>query len=167
VVYINDVVPDENGEVYLDFSTTADALYGFNGGFIVQDYTVPLSGQSLNIANFSTLADPSPVAANNAAPQIVAQAAAGKNTGKMYPNPFSDFLNVDFNNSDASNKISVDVYDLSGRLTYRRNVGQIAKGANTLRLSAADASLNVGVYIVTINVNGKAVQASKVIRAKN
>ncbi|HLA53182.1 MAG TPA: T9SS type A sorting domain-containing protein, partial [Flavitalea sp.] len=166
VVYINDVSPDINGEVVMDFSTTADAVYGFNAGIIVQDYTVPLGGSSLNIANFSTL-DPSITAINPATPAVVAQAAQGKNTGKMYPNPFTDFLNVDFNNSDASNKISVDVYDLSGRLAYRQNFGQIARGANTLRLSASDASMNTGVYIVTINVNGKAVQASKVIRTRN
>ena len=166
VVYINDVSPDENGEVVMDFSTTADALYGFNAGIIVQDYSVPLGGSSLNIANFSTL-DPSIAAINPATPAVVAQAADGKNTGKMYPNPFIDFLNVDFYNADASNKISVDVYDLSGRLAYRQNFGQIARGANTLRLSASDASMNTGVYIVTINVNGKAVQASKVIRTRN
>ena len=82
----------------------------------------------------------------------------------MYPNPFTDFLNMDFNNSAADNHISMEVYDLAGRLSYRRNVGKLPVGNKTLRLSASDAGLKTGVYIVTLSVNGKAVQAGKVVR---
>src|SRR5690606_19562796 len=39
IVYINDVAPDANGEIILDFSTTATALYGFNAGLIIHAYT--------------------------------------------------------------------------------------------------------------------------------
>src|SRR5690606_31449867 len=97
--------------------------------------------------------------------EVSAQLAARLATaseGRVYPNPFQDLINVDFNNSAASNDISMEVFDLSGRLRYRKNLGQLAPGANTVQLMAADAGLKTGVYIITISANGKPVQANKV-----
>jgi hypothetical protein len=168
IVYINDVVPDENGEVYLDFSTTAAAAYGFNGGVLIEDYTDPAATTVVNLANFSSLA--SGVRPGNIDENVtLAQQASAAANGKMYPNPFIDFINMDFSNSSADNNISVDVYDLSGRLSFHKNYGKLPGGNNTLRLSASDAGMNIGtgVYIITLNVNGKAIQANKVIRTKN
>lgn len=43
IVYINDVSPDEDGKVMLDFSTVAAADYGFTAGIIIDEYDdVPL-----------------------------------------------------------------------------------------------------------------------------
>ncbi len=39
VVYIDNVAPDESGNVMLDFSTTDAAVYGFNGGIIISRIT--------------------------------------------------------------------------------------------------------------------------------
>ncbi len=39
IVYINDVAPDPDGKVLLNFSTTKEAGYGFNSGIIIQEYT--------------------------------------------------------------------------------------------------------------------------------
>ncbi len=93
---------------------------------------------------------------------------AARNTaainGRLYPNPFTDFVNIDFNNTSANNNISVEVYDLAGRLGYRKTFGKLSAGSNTLRVGAADAGMKTGVYIMTLSVNGKPIQANKVIR---
>ena len=82
----------------------------------------------------------------------------------MYPNPFRDVINLDFNNTASGNVVSVDVMDLSGRLAFRKDFGQLSAGMQTLRLNTAEARLGTGVYLITLKVNGKPVQASKMIR---
>src|SRR5699024_9734799 len=44
VVYLGDLVPQSGGILYLDFSTTANALYGFNSGIIIMVYTDAAGG---------------------------------------------------------------------------------------------------------------------------
>ena len=83
---------------------------------------------------------------------------------KMYPNPFNDFINVNFNNTSANNNISMEVYDLSGRMSYRRMIGKLPEGGNTLRLGAVESGMTTGIYIVTLSVNGKSIQANKIVR---
>jgi hypothetical protein len=39
VVYIDNIAPDADGKVMLNFSTTEEAGYGFNSGIIIQEYT--------------------------------------------------------------------------------------------------------------------------------
>lgn len=85
----------------------------------------------------------------------------------MYPNPFRDIINLEFNNASGANKIAVDVYDLAGRMVYRRDFGTMAAGYTLLRVNAAEARLAPGVYMVTLSVNGKPVKATKMIKARN
>src|SRR5690606_14185789 len=39
IVYIDDIAPDPDGKLLLDFSTTEAAGYGFNAGIIISSYT--------------------------------------------------------------------------------------------------------------------------------
>jgi hypothetical protein len=167
IVYLDDLVPDENGELLLDFSTTKEAQYGFNGGIIIQDYTIPeeVTGGT---SSSPSVVQPSAVdEGTNNDDQSAARTQAETFASRVYPNPFTDFVNLDFNNESENNRISIEVYDLSGRIGYRRMLGQLPKGGNTVRLNAAEAGLKTGVYIITLSVNGKPVQASKVIRLEN
>lgn len=162
MVYIDNIVPDENGEMMLDFSTTEAAAYGFNGGVIIEDYTDPqaTSGVTSNsILEAAPEDEPAISSENRAAGRTVTASVV-----KMYPNPFNDYINLDFNNASANNNISIEVYDLSGRLSYRRVVGKLPMGENTLKLGAAEANMNTGVYIVTLSINGKSIQANKIVR---
>lgn len=168
VVYIGDLQPDANGELLLNFSTTQEAAWAFNGGIIIQAYEDGVAGGTvLNGTEVSTpVADVTTVATNEAT--TPATAAATTRTlaeGRMYPNPFVDQINLDFNNTAANNHVTVDVYDLSGKLMFRKDFGTLAAGYSTLRVNTAAANLNTGLYMVTLNVNGKAVQVSKLVKA--
>ncbi len=163
VVYIDNVVPNAAGDVLLDFSTTNEALYGFNGGIIIQDYNDPESINDLILNN--SVINISDLAVENADElATVAERNVAAVNGRLYPNPFNDFVNIDFNNTSANNNISVEVYDLSGRLGYHKTFGKLSAGSNTLRISGADAGMRTGVYIMTLSVNGKPIQANKVVR---
>lgn len=158
IVYIGDVVPDMNGEAVLRFSTTPDANWGFNGGLVIEAYDDVFGGGQLNGA----------VQNPNGRPVVQEASQNAQRTGpdKIYPNPFAEVVNVDFNNPVGGNYISIDVYDLGGRLVKRQNYGQLGQGFNTLRLNT-EANMVTGIYMITVNVNGKPVHAAKLVKVKN
>ncbi|WP_449398868.1 T9SS type A sorting domain-containing protein [Chryseobacterium wanjuense] len=76
---------------------------------------------------------------------------ANKNTIKLYPNPFSDVLNI----SDSANVKSVYISDVAGRL-----VRQIENPGSVLQL----AELKQGMYLVTLNMKDGSKQTIKTIK---
>jgi fibronectin type 3 domain-containing protein/predicted esterase len=169
MVWIGDVVPDANGDVLIDFSTPLQTVYGFTSGIVIEAYTDDIGGTITNgvpaiPGSGSDVLDVTLVDGKETTPAISLQQAGIE--GRMYPNPFTDLINLDFNNTSASNSVSVDVYDLTGRLVFKRNFGKLPEGYNTLRLNTAASSMGTGVYMVTLNVNGKPVQATKMIKTK-
>ncbi|HUQ67486.1 MAG TPA: fibronectin type III domain-containing protein [Flavitalea sp.] len=153
IVYIGDIVPDAGGTLLLDFSTTANAAYGFNGGIVIMEYT---DGSGGTIQN-STLDDQ--------APTIVEPVVPNYNV-KAYPNPFNDIVNLDFNNDAAGNRISTEVYDLAGRLVYRKDFNSLPAGRNVLVLNGIEQTKNTSVCLVALKVNGKVAQTIKLLRNK-
>ncbi len=168
IVFIGDVQADSNGELLLDFSTTQEAVYGFNGGLVIEAYDdVPEGGSVLNRSVSNPVTGTSTaVVANDAAARANTQVAGHEvSEGRMYPNPFIDQISLDFNNTAADNHVSVDVYDLSGKLVFRKAFGKLTAGYTTLRVNTGSANLNAGIYMITLNVNGKPVQVSKMVKA--
>jgi large repetitive protein len=166
MVWIGDLQPDANGELLIQFSTPArlSVVYGFTSAIIVQSYEDAIGGTQTNSVN-PALVDPDVVLQTPGLriEEVAAERANGMET-RMYPNPFVDQINLEFNNTSSANHIAVDVYDMTGRVVYRRNFGSIPAGASTLRLNTAEGKLNTGVYMVTLRVNGLPVQSTKMIK---
>ena len=82
---MSDIIPDVNGELLIDFSTTQIAQWGFNAGMIIQDYTDAQGGSVLYMSN-SIL---------DSASEFVSPPV---NTYKVriYPNPFTDVATIEF-----------------------------------------------------------------------
>jgi hypothetical protein len=148
IVWIGDVVPEDDGSVLLNFSTTQAALYAFNSGVLIEDYTDAQGGSALN-----------------SVVEVPAEVVDAPKESRIYPNPFNDGFNVDLYNSSATNKITTEVYDVAGRIIQRRNFSNVAPGNNTLRVDQS-AALKPGVYIVMVKVNGQIVQSSKLVKMK-
>lgn len=74
-----------------------------------------------------------------------------KNNIKVYPNPFSDVLNI----SDIKNVKSISVMDIAGRL-----VKPFDKPASTLQLR----ELNAGMYMIVLHMNDGTKQTLKAIK---
>jgi len=153
IVYIGDLVPESNGTLLLDFSTTANAQYGFNGGIIIMEYSDASGGTVQN----STLDEQPGTEITPISPDY---------NVKVYPNPFNDLVNLDFNNDAAGNRVSAEVYDLTGRLVYRRDFNGLGVGRNILVLNGIEQTKNTSVCIVALRVNGKVVQTVKLLRNK-
>jgi large repetitive protein len=167
MVWIGDIQPDANGEVLLQFSTPArlSVVYGFTSAIIIQAYDDAVGGSQLNMVN-PDIVNPDVVlqTPGQGVPQVSVEQNGAVTETRMYPNPFVDQINLDFNNASTGNHIAVDVYDMTGRIVYRRNFGSLPAGYNTLRLNTAEGRLNTGVYMVSLKVNGLPVQSTKMIK---
>lgn len=148
IVWIGDVVPDDDGGALLNFSTTQAALYGFNSGVLIEDYTDAQGGSALN-----------------SVAEAPAETVEEAKEGRVYPNPFNESFNVDINNSSASNRISTEVYDVTGRLVQRKDFKNVSAGNNTLRVVQGQTMMP-GVYVVLVRINGNVVLTSKLVKAK-
>jgi Predicted peptidase len=169
MVWIGDIEPDMNGEVLIEFSTPVrnSLIYGFTSAMIIQSYNDIQGGTMPN-----GIVQPTPsadlVSTTQTGEQITTEIAEqAKVETRVYPNPFNDHINLEFNNSSATNQVSVEVYDITGRVVYRRNFGSIPAGATLLRLNVGEGRLNTGVYMVTLKVNGLPVQSTKMIKDRN
>jgi hypothetical protein len=153
VVYIGDLVPASGNILNLDFSTTASAQYGFNGGLIIFEYSDGTGGVVQN----STLEQP-PVSNT-----ITGDTAYNVN---VYPNPFNDVINLDFNNNAVGNRVTAEVYDLTGRLVFRQDYNNLTAGRNILRLTGVQKNNNTSVLLVALKVNGRIIQSVKLLRSR-
>ena len=75
-------------------------------------------------------------------------------------------MNIEFYNNATGNKITVDIYDMSGRLVYRRNAGNVPVGQNRLNLNVGNSGFTPGVYMVKLNVNGQTLSTAKLIKSR-
>jgi hypothetical protein len=74
-------------------------------------------------------------------------------------------MNIDFNNPSSANKVTAEIYDLTGRLVMRQHYSSMPAGQNTLRLNNTGSNTN-GVYIVALKIDGRIVQTVKMLRNK-
>lgn len=167
VAYIGDVVPDENGELLLNVTSPPTTNYSFTTAIVIWAYDDVNGG---TVTNRSDLGDDTEELITGRTITIQQSQGIEEKPQLMrmvaYPNPFTDNVKIDFNNSAAANKVSVDIVDLSGRTVFRKEVGRIPAGMNTLRLDVGSTALTPGVYMVRLYVNAKVVSTTKMIRAR-
>lgn len=229
IVYIDDIAPDPDGKVLLNFSTTQEAGYGFNSGLIIQEYTYTVPVQNIDTIPTTPVdtipavpADTIPAIPVDTIPTIpvdtiptipvdtiptipidtipnippvdtiptipvdtiptipvdtIPRAIPGTPTTpvdsipaagsfKAYPNPFKNIVHLSFYNKLETDKLSVEIYDTYGRLTFRQNFGTRPVGNHTLDISGFTADLRVGMYIAALKINGKISQSMKIIKVR-
>lgn len=154
IVYIGDVVPDANGQVPLQFTTTPEGAWAFNAGLVIMEYADNQGGTVQNSV-LDENSDWIGVSSSDSASDV-----------NMYPNPSTNLFNIDFTNSSTANKITTEVYDLHGKLIYRRNYNSMPAGPNTLRILPAEANMQTGMYIVALKINGQIVSTVKMVHGR-
>ncbi len=83
-------------------------------------------------------------------------------TLKLFPNPFKDDLYISFNLQETTPHLSIQVSDISGKITYQKNYKDVEKGAHEILLNAAFFSANN--YIITIKNSDQILFSKKIIR---
>jgi hypothetical protein len=83
---------------------------------------------------------------------------------KAYPNPFKNEIQLLFYNESANGRISIEIHDTYGRLIYRQDYGQRAVGNNIIVINGFSSNLRIGMYLLSLKVDGKRVKTVKLIK---
>ena len=79
---------------------------------------------------------------------------------KIYPNPVVSTINLTFN-TDQSNDVKVNIFDINGRLVNTYQYNDINAGSNTITFDVR--TLTKGTYIIKLNVGTKVLTSKFVI----
>ena len=156
--FIADNVPNENGEIFINFSSTneSDNNYGIIGAILIQAYG---DNQGGTIQNRIAPMEQQPVLLTNRgdAPLTIAQITA-------FPNPFTDRIQVSIQSMVPISQLTADLYDLSGRLIWRTQKGNLPAGNNILSLNVGSVTEVKGTYLLKISINDRSASVIKMIK---
>ncbi|MEO5996773.1 MAG: PA14 domain-containing protein, partial [Chitinophagaceae bacterium] len=91
---------------------------------------------------------------------------AGVKVLKAYPNPVSEWLNVDFYVEIPKSDIGVDVVDINGKMVFSNSFKGLLSGNNTLKMNVGNSKFAPGVYFVKVNVNGIPSKVIKLVKSR-
>lgn len=81
----------------------------------------------------------------------------------VYPNPFANQLNIQFNLTEPSAQMLLEVYDMKGQLVHRQTVQKLNKGNHNIRWNSSSAAS--GIYLLRlIDQNGKTMIQQKAMK---
>lgn len=159
-VTMYDIVPNSAGEVTITIAPgTAGSQFGLIGALIIQGYNqpsigapAPLSLQANAIASGSS---------QNIEKQNLQQNGSDLQI-KAYPNPFINTFNLSVT-ANQGEDVSVQVYNIAGKLVYSNKFGNLFRGENTLKVQPNVTAS--GAYIIkVIFSNGKLVKMVKILK---
>jgi large repetitive protein len=82
---------------------------------------------------------------------------------KVFPNPFTGSLKINIS-APSSQNISLKMFDISGKLIFSKNLGQV-NGIRTENLSSSQlGELVPGTYILQVITNDKNLKTIKLIK---
>jgi large repetitive protein len=157
-VQINDVAPDNNGQVLITVQNGPNSIYGYIGALVVQAFS-PDASQL----------DPSLIMAKSKqiAPGVMSASTSTVTLSNVYPNPFDSQVTLDFNNTGkASDNLSLTVSDLQGRILYTRILGSMPSGAQRVSLDLSSAQIPAGPCILKVMDGPLVVKTVKLIKNK-
>ncbi|PWT97806.1 MAG: hypothetical protein C5B52_13250 [Bacteroidetes bacterium] len=161
-MYIDGLVPDQNGELLLNVTTAGNATFSFTSAVVIQMYDDTTTGSG-GIQG-RTSGQPEPVQVGNGRSVGTPNAFNGKL--RAYPNPFVSQVFVDFSTEQAGN-VAIQLTDVSGRLMYQNNAGHLDKGSYNLRLDLGGTGLAPGIYFMRVTRDGVVEKSIKLIKTKN
>jgi hypothetical protein len=151
-VYIDGVIPNVNGEITANISTTSDATYGLLNAIVLQAYTyVPGGSATDNPVQSQAIRLDRAVATDSAARRDSTKRVPAEL--KAYPNPFNDNLNLQVETANTIDKLDIEIYDSNGKIMFARVFNNVPSGTNTIRISTADAKLQQGIYFMRVHSN--------------
>lgn len=163
VVYLENLQPNDDGELVIDVNTQAGSPYSFTGAWTIEsfddnsDYT-PVIGRG----DANDYVDIVPAAPAATAKLEVKETPIGD--VKVYPNPFTRSIQVEWNDIKAS-QVSVLLYDINGRMVFKGNKTNTVAGKNLITVNV-DGNLTPGTYVLNILADGKLERSVKLVKVK-
>jgi hypothetical protein len=155
VVYLTDLVPNQDGELRVEVRNAPGSPYCFTSAFTIESYdddavylVPPVTPSRSSIVNVTTM----PSLATENAMKV-----------KVYPNPFVQSFTVDISD-DKSTNMTLMLYDINNRLIFKKDIKGGA-GQKQLKVNL-DGRLQPGAYILQIISDGKLNKPVKLLKLK-
>ncbi|RYY51211.1 MAG: T9SS type A sorting domain-containing protein [Chitinophagaceae bacterium] len=177
VVYLDRLIPGDNGEIIVSVNTAGGSPYSFTGAFTIEYFDDPTpaepvintiypdglpAGQNRMIARGLPEANKGTAATDAVKANVVAEETAA--VLSVYPNPFIDVIKVDMTSTRPAN-VNITVHDMTGKMVFRSNNMNIMKGSNVIS-AHLPLGLKVlpGTYVVNVWVDGKMTKVVKLVK---
>ena len=98
-------------------------------------------------------------------PHATAADNSSQPESRLYPNPFTDKLNVEINNPVQQATISVELFDAAGKKVYSQNFKNMPSGQTNLKLAVPANLYPASLYHAQVRVNGVVVGSVKLMKA--
>lgn len=170
-VQLENIVPDENGEVVIEVSLGNSSTFGYLGALVIHGYNATGTAPSgLDVIP--------PATQQFRAPGVQAVGRESGNTDKLatmekadenkieliaYPNPFMQYINLEVKANGTPKRLTARVFDMSGRLVQARVLGEFGQGTHKINLTQLE-TLKPGLYVISVTDdknNGKSVKVIK------
>ncbi|HEY0608461.1 MAG TPA: T9SS type A sorting domain-containing protein, partial [Chitinophaga sp.] len=171
-VTINDVVPDQNGDIFVRVYTALN--YGYLNAMVIKAYplgdssglvTLPNGGASMDAGRTTNKLVTLAGALNE--PQLKQsdeEATNGIRVDKAFPNPFNSFINLYYSQQQPDTRVTVRLLDVSGRLILIKDLGIRGRGQYMERIDLGNKQLNHGVYFLQVLSENKPVKTIKLLK---
>jgi hypothetical protein len=166
VVYLDQLAPNEDGEIYIDISTAAGSPYSFTGAFTIEAYTdVP---STTRIPTLNRQVTNPPIAKNDdkKADELSRKVTTPDASAeiRVFPNPFVDKITVEIGTAKPST-VALLLYDINSKLIYRNITENNSSATGTYNINLPGAySLKPGTYFLNVLVDGKLSKTVKLIK---
>jgi hypothetical protein len=158
LVYIDDVVPDQNGQVFITMGTMPGARYGFWSALTLESYDVDNAAPA-GMDNSLTKTS------SRLSSDVMAQEDKVISNITVYPNPFNDALTVNITGIKGK-KLSLLLFDTHGKLVYTKELGSV-DGTRSVKVHSGELSKAVpGTYFMQVVADGKLEKSIKLIKLK-
>ena len=170
-VQIDGIVPDKNGEAILKIYVYAN--YGYLNALVIKAFPSDTSGMS-------SLSDPNDLqrigggSVGAKAPATTAPAVLVNNNDKTgqpdititntYPNPFSTVIYLATEVKTKSEKMAVTLIDMSGRIVFGKDLGDVGPGTQVFRLDIGSRPMPPGIYLLRVTSGNVPVKTIKLIK---
>lgn len=163
-VQISNVRPDENGAVFITIKAGGISAYGYIGAIIIQGYKLDNTLDGSTPQQIS-----SPLRINNDITKTQKQITGvtpvkGNNTFTAYPNPFRDELNLKLSLENKTEKLTVVMLDISGRVVGRKDLVNLPQGVSLQKINMNRNLLAPGVYFLQVLGLPNSKQSVKVVK---
>ncbi len=157
---IDNVRPDQNGEVLLRITVPPGSQFGYIGAMVIHGYNSPATDGGPSTRSGNALAEEAATVAV-AAPELTTVVA--KAEAKAYPNPFSDYINLSFELAERQEKITIRLMDMSGNAVFIKELPSAPQGVSQQKV-LLPGNLPRGVYLLQVITTQKGQHVLQVIK---
>jgi hypothetical protein len=163
MVSINNVLPDDNGEVEITISGENNN-YGYLNGLIIsggKKPSDPIDGA------------PGPVfrenngSATTTSTDVADNSSLQKSKVNVYPNPFRDDVLIKLNMARNTPKVVIRVTDMSGRVVAIKELTNVPKGISQQSPGLNSSNLAPGIYIIQVlGLEGETLPPVRILKTR-